>query len=189
MQGNRNGATAPDLVFHRGESLSTDAGIGSTTLSVRAFSAMRLLFGAIFILDGSLKWVLFQQGTMQATIQSFGYGFLSTHWVLFGALVALGETFGGIALVVGLFPRPAAMWSAAIMFSIWVAGGFGGAYVLGIGWSFVGYTDPGGDLMLALTFVGLIFAPYAYSLASRLKLRDRWSGPSVREKLLRFLVT
>lgn len=158
-------------------------------MSVRAFSAMRVLFGIVFILDGSLKWILFQQGTMQATIQSFGYATLSNNWALFGALVALGETIGGFALVVGLFQRPAAIWSAAIMFSIWTAGGFGGAYVLGTGWSFVGYTDPGGDLMLALAFLVLIFSPYAYSLASRLKLQDRWPGNSIREKVVRFLVT
>ncbi len=158
-------------------------------MTVRAYSAFRIVFGAVFLLDGSLKWILFQQGTMQATIQSFGYASLSNNWVVFGTLVALGETMGGLALLLGLFQRPAAIWSATIMFSIWTAGGFGGAYVLGTGWSFVGYTDPGGDLMLAFVFLGMIFSPYAYSLASRLKLRDRWSGSSTRAKLLRFLVT
>ena len=43
-------------------------GLGTEPMSVRAFSAMRTLFGAVFILGGSLKWVLFQQGTMAATI-------------------------------------------------------------------------------------------------------------------------
>ncbi len=158
-------------------------------MSIRTYSAMRVIFGAVFLLDGTFKWILFQQGTMQATVQSFGYAVLSDNWMLFGALVALGETAGGLAMIVGLFQRPAAMWSATIMFSIWVAGGFGGAYTLGTGWSFAGYTDPGGDLMLALAFSVLVFSPYAYSLASRLKLRDRWSGTSLREKVLRFVVT
>ena len=164
-------------------------GLGTEQMSVRAFSAMRILFGMVFVLDGSLKWILFQQGTMQATIQSFGYASLSNNWVLFGTLVALGETLGGLALIVGLFQRPAAIWSALIMFSIWAVGGFGGAYVLGTGWSFAGYTDPGGDLMLALAFLVLIFSPYAYGLASRLKLRDRWPGNSLKQKVARFLVT
>lgn len=158
-------------------------------MSIRTYSAMRILFGAVFLLDGIFKWILFQQGTMQATVQSFGYSALSDHWMLFGALVALGETAGGLSMIVGLFQRPAAMWSAAIMFSIWIAGGFGGAYTLGTGWSFAGYTDPGGDLMLAFAFSVLVFSPYAYSLASRLKLRDRWGGASLRERALRFLVT
>ena len=164
-------------------------GLGTEQMSVRAFSAMRILFGMVFVLDGSLKWILFQQGTMQATIQSFGYASLSNNWVLFGTLVALGETLGGLALIVGLFQRPAAIWSALIMFSIWAVGGFGGAYVLGTGWSFAGYTDPGGDLMLALAFLVLIFSPYAYGLASRLRLRDRWPGNSLKQKVARFLVT
>ena len=189
MRASRSGATAPGFAFASHRETSTGAGPGTREMSVRAFSAMRVLFGIVFILDGSLKWILFQQGTMQATIQSFGYATLSNNWALFGALVALGETIGGFALVVGLFQRPAAIWSAAIMFSIWTAGGFGGAYVLGTGWSFVGYTDPGGDLMLALAFLVLIFSPYAYSLASRLKLQDRWPGNSIREKVVRFLVT
>ena len=91
--------------------------------------------------------------------------------------------------MVGLFQRPAAIWIATLMFSIWTAGGFGGAYDLGTGWSFVGYTDPGLDFMLALAFLVLIFSPYAYSRASRLKLQDRWTGNSVRDKPLRSLVT
>ena len=173
------------MEIHAGKAI----GLGTESMSVRAFSAMRILFGLVFIVDGALKWILFQQGTMQATIQSFGYASLSNNWVLFGTLVALGETLGGLALVVGLFQRPAAIWSATIMLSIWTTGGFGGAYVLGTGWSFVGYTDPGGDLMLALAFLVLIFSPYAYGLASRLKLRDRWPGNSLKERVARFLVT
>ena len=189
MRANTRGATAPGFAFPKQQNLSTDVGFGTESMSIRAYSGMRILFGAVFVLDGMLKWFLFQQGTMQATVQSFGYDALSNNWVVFGTLVALGETMGGLALIVGLFQRPAAIWSAMIMLSIWVAGGFGGAYVLGTGWSFVGYTDPGGDLMLAFAFLVLIFSPYAYSLASRLKLRDRWSGSSIGAKLLRFLGT
>ena len=189
MRGNRSGATAPGFAFPRRHEAVAEGVTGSADLSVRALSAMRILFGVVFLFDGMLKWTLFAQGTMQATIQSFGYDFLSNNWVAFGTLVALGETLGGLALIVGVFPRPAAIWSAAIMFSIWAFGGFGGAYVQGSGWSFVGYTDPGGDLKLALVFVVLIFAPCAYSLASRLKLRERWPGDSLKEKVLRFVVT
>ena len=43
--------------------------------------------------------------------------------------------------------------------------------------------------MLALAFLVLIFSPYAYSLAFRLKLRDRWPGNSLKERVARFLVT
>ena len=155
--------------------------------AAKTMSAVRVLFGAIFLFDGVLKWILFQQGTMQATIQGFGYSFLSNNWVAIGTLVALGETFGGILLIAGIFQRPAAIWCSAIMFAIWGLAGFDGTYIQGTGWSFVGYTDPGGDLMLALVFVALIFAPYAYGLAPRFHLRERFAGSSVKDKILRFL--
>ncbi len=158
------------------------------THATQTLSAARILFGSIFLFDGILKWILFEQGTMQATIQSFGYATLSSNWVAVGAAVALGETFGGLALLLGLFQRPAAVGSSAIMFGIWGLSGFDGAYVQGTGWSFVGYTDPGGDLMLALVFLVLVFAPYAYGLASRFRLRERFPTNSVRDRVLRFLV-
>ncbi len=156
--------------------------------AVRTMSAMRILFGAIFLFDGILKWVLFQQGTMQATVQGFGYSVLSNNWVAVGVLVALGETFGGLFLLLGIFQRSAAIWSAAIMSSIWVLNGFDGAYTQAGGWSFTGYTDPGGDLMLALVFVVLVFAPTAYGLAARLNLRARWGSSSLKDRLLRVFV-
>jgi uncharacterized membrane protein YphA (DoxX/SURF4 family) len=172
-----------------GVNLSNDAAVARN--AVKAYSGARVLFGAIFVLDGMFKWILIQQGLMQGTIQTgnaFNYSFLNDNWLVFGALVGLGETFGGLALVLGLFQRPAAIGSAGVMFAIWAFGGYGGAYMAGT-WSLSGYTDPGGDLMLALIFVVLIFSPYAYSLASRLKLRDRWPGSSMGHKLLRFLIT
>ena len=73
------------------------------------------------------------------------------------------------------------------MGSIRAFGGFGGAHAGGV-WSLTGYTDPGGDLILALAFVVLIFAPCAYGLASRLRLTERWPGSSIRERPLGFLV-
>ncbi len=156
--------------------------------AVKTLSAARILFGAIFLFDGALKWLLFAQGNMQGTIQSFGIGYLSNNWVLVGTLVGLGETFGGLALIAGIFQRPAALWSSAIMFSIWAFGGYGGLYTNGV-FSLNNQTDPGGDLMLALVFLVLVFAPYAYGLASRLRLRERFTGSTVKAKVLRFLTT
>jgi uncharacterized membrane protein YphA (DoxX/SURF4 family) len=149
--------------------------------AVKLASAMRILFGSIFLFDGILKWYLFQQGTMQGVVQGFNIDYLSNNWVLVGALIGLGETAAGIALVVGLFQRPAALAAAAIMGSIWWYGGYGG-------WGQPGYTDPGGDLMLGLVFVALIFVPCAYGLASRWKLRERWNSSSISDRVLRFIV-
>lgn len=184
-------ATEYGLKLRHRESASTANVTGEIQVGLNAtktLSAARVLFGAIFLFDGILKWILFEQGTMQATIQSFGISALSSNWVVVGALVGLGETLGGIALIVGLFQRPAALWCSAIMFGIWGFSGFDGAYVQGSGWSFVGYTDPGGDLMLALIFLVLVFAPYAYGLAPRLRLRERFASSSMKDRLLRFLV-
>ncbi|MCI4322393.1 MAG: DoxX family membrane protein, partial [Thermoplasmata archaeon] len=114
-------------------------------------------------------------------IQGFGFDWLSNQWLLVGVLVGLGETAAGLAMVLGLFQRPAAIAAAGIMGAIWVFGGFNG-------WGQAGYTDPGGDLMLALVFVVLAFAPTAYGLASRWGLRARWSSGSVRDRALRLLV-
>ena len=150
--------------------------------ATKTLSVMRIMFGVVFLFDGILKWTLFANGQMQSVIDGFGYTFLSNNWVTVGVLVGLGETIGGICLMLGIFQRPAAVWSAAIMFAIWALGGFGG-------YNMPGFTDPGGDLMLALVFVVLIFAPYAYGLASRFRLRDRFAGASTRDKVMRFVVT
>ncbi len=150
--------------------------------ATKTLSAMRILFGAIFLFDGVLQWVLFQQGTMQGVIDGYGNALLSNNRVAVGVLVGVGGTAAGLALIIGVCQRPAAVAGAGIMLTIWGFGGFAG-------FGMPAYTDPGGDLMLALVFVVLIFAPYAYGLASRYQLRDRWAGTSAKDRLLRFLVT
>ena len=163
-----------------------------TGWAVRVLSATRILFGAIFLFDGILKWVLFATGQMQGVVDGEFYtpAWLTTNWVLFGTLVGLGETFGGLFLMLGIFQRPAALWSALVMGFIWAFGGFGGyPAAIGASWSTAGYTDLGGDLMLALVFLVLVFAPYAYGLAKVWKLRERFSGEGWRDRALRALLT
>lgn len=153
--------------------------------AVKTLSGARILFGAIFIFDGFLKWVLLQNGQLAGIVQNsvMGYGdaYVMNNALAFGVLVGAGETLAGIALLVGLFQKPAAITGAAIMLFIWAYGGLGG-------WGQPGYTDPGGDLMLALVFVVLIFAPTAYGLASRFNLPERLAGRSTGRRILRFLV-
>lgn len=192
MAGETNTDIARGIVFHKeNENANATEGVfASENRAVRAFSGTRILFGAIFLIDGLLKWILIQQSLMQGAVQSvnvFGYSFINDNWLAFGLAVAIGETLGGTAIMIGLFQRPAALGSAAIMFALWAFSGYGGAYMAGV-WSLQGYTDPGGDLVLALIFVALVFSPYAYGLAWRFKLRDRWPGSSLKDKVLRFLV-
>lgn len=186
---------APENVFNRlfrgkAEHAELNAAVTGSVgrNAVKTVSAARIMFGAIFLFDGLLKWLLFQQGNMQGVVQSYGIDSLSNNWVLVGVLVGLGETVGGTALILGRFQRPAAIWSTAIMGAIWALGGYGGLYGSG-GFTLNGQTDPGGDLMLALVFLVLVFTPYAYGVASRLHLRDRWPGASLKARILRFLVT
>lgn len=163
------------------ETASANRAAHSGLSSLRLVSAARILFGAIFLFDGLLKWYLLQSGQMQGVIQGFGFDYLSSNWLLIGVVIAVGETAAGLGLMLGVLQRPAAIGAAAIMVSIWGFGGFGG-------WGQPGYTDPGGDLMLALVFGVLAFTPTAYGLAARWGLRERWASHSVRDRALRFLV-
>ncbi len=174
-----------ELLWGRRKATEVNAVTATSTINLNAtktMSAMRIAFGAIFLFDGILKWLLIYNGQMQAVVSNYGYDYLTNTWLTVGILVGLGETLAGIALLVGLFQRPAAVVAAGIMLAIWGYGGFGN-------FTQPGYTDPGGDLMLAIVFAFLIFAPYAYGLAYRLNLRDRWPGSSIKERTLRFLVT
>jgi uncharacterized membrane protein YphA (DoxX/SURF4 family) len=179
IPGARQTAFGPGFALGRPDRFEVD--------STKVLSGARILFGAIFLFDGILKWDLFATGQMQGVVQSFGVPALSTHWLLFGALVGVGETAAGAALVVGLFQRPAAIVATVVMGLIWAFGNLAATGNYG-GFS-AGYTDPGGDLMLALTFAVLVFAPCAYGLASRYHLRGRFDGSSWTRKFVRFVLT
>ena len=184
------------------EAVGYKPGIGTERANVFSFvganpqkllAAMRVVFGFAFLLDGMLKWVLFAQGNMQATVASMTIApdFILANWVLVGVLVGLGETFGGLFLILGIFQRPAAAWSMVIMFSIWLMGGFGGWYDPSAGWVTAGQTDLGGDLMLMLVFLFLVFVPLsAYSLSHRLRLTERLApGNSFKDRFIRLVVS
>jgi len=152
--------------------------------AVKAFSGTRILFGLIFLFDGILKWQLIATNQMQGAVgmsNFYNIAVINNNWLAFGVLVGLGETIAGIGLLLGLFQKPSALIAAVVMFFIWGVGGYGGA-------GYPGYTDPGGDLMLALIFVALVFAPTAYGLASRFRLPEKLAGPSIGRRLLRFLI-
>lgn len=177
------------MIRETGEHVSHFYEVNATKLLV----SFRIVFGMVFLFDGILKWALLATGNMQATVvgqwafSSNPPAWLAANWMVFGTMVAVGETFGGLFLILGIFQRPAALWSFLIMFSIWVFGGFGGWYAApGIGYQ----TDPGGDLMLALVFLLLVFLPTsAYSLSSYLRIRERLApGETMKDKFLRTIL-
>lgn len=161
----------------------------------KLWASFRILFGVVFLFDGVLKWYLFATNQMQGVMDGMYYtpAWMTGNWVLFAVMVGLGETFGGAFLILGIFRKPAALWSAAVCFSIWAFGGFGGyPSAIGASWSTAGYTDPGGDLMLALVFLFIfaisVWGENRYSLSSRLRLRERFfDGSGAIAKLGAFL--
>ena len=165
-------------------------------VSQKFWATFRVLFGVIFLFDGILKWYLFASNQMQGVINGMYYtpAWLTANWLLFGVMIGLGETFGGIFLLVGIFQKPAALWSALVCFSIWAFGGFGGyPSAIGSSWSTAGYTDPGGDLMLAIVFLFIfavaVWGKNRYSLSARLRLQERFlGGAGIIAKLGRFVI-
>lgn len=156
-------------------------------MAEKLWATLRIVFGAVFFADGMLKWVLLAQGNLQATVQTmyFTSPGMMANWFLLGVLVGLGETFGGLFLMLGVFQRPAALWSAAIMLVIYVFGGFDGWYL-----GAAGKIDVGGDLTLVLVFLLLaLVVPTRYGLSSYLRLPERLApGPSLFHRLVRAFV-
>lgn len=145
--------------------------------SDKALSAARIVFGVALFFDGVLKWQLISNGQIQSVVSGFGIAAFSANWYLIGVVVALAETVGGLALALGVFQRTAAIGSAALSFLFWGFTGLGG---LGT----PGQVDLGGDLMFALAFAVLVFAPNCYGLSARLGLSrsNLWPPLAVRPK-------
>ncbi len=133
--------------------------------------AVRIVFGAVFLIDGILKWVLMSQGALSSAVLGmyFSTPAMASQSLLLGILVGLGETFGGLFLMLGIFQRPAALWSSAIMLAIYVMGGFDSWYT-----GFSGKVDLGGDLSLSLVYIMLtLVVPLRFGLSSHFHLPER----------------
>ena len=181
---------------HESATPTVEVRVFGAEVSHKLWAAFRMLFGAVFLFDGFLKWYLFATNQMQGIFDGMYYtpAWLTSNWLLLGVMVGLGETFGGVFLLLGVFQKPAALWSALICLFIWAFGGFGGyPSAIGSSWSTAGYTDPGGDLMLAFVylfvFAAAVWGVNRYSLSERLHLRERFlEGTGVIAKLGRFIV-
>jgi thiosulfate dehydrogenase [quinone] large subunit len=134
--------------------------------AVRRYWIVRLLFGAIWAIDATLKWLPGFRDQYLSMIQAAGQG--QPSWLapffhfmtsavgpapgLFAILTALAETAICLSLLLGLAQRAGFAFGAAFSLLIWAAGeGFGGPYGSGS-------TDIGCAIMYTVLFAALLVA-------------------------------
>ncbi len=131
--------------------------------NVRPFAVLRIVFGAVWLIDASFKWnpvfinnltdylaegAQNQAALVQAWIHLWVQG-VSIDPHFFAIVVALAETAIAIGLLFGLFTEIAIAGGIAMTLVIWsTAEGFGGPYA-------PGSTDIGAAIIYALLFVAL----------------------------------
>jgi thiosulfate dehydrogenase (quinone) large subunit len=133
---------------------------------VRRYWIVRLLFGLIWGIDATLKWLPGFRDHYLAMVQASGQGqpawlapffhFMSSAVSpapgLFAVLTALAETAICLSLLLGVAQRAGFAFGAAFSVLIWGAGeGFGGPYMSGS-------TDIGCAIMYTVLFVALALA-------------------------------
>ncbi len=150
-------------------------------------SALRVTFGAIWLIDAILKWLPgFRSGYMDAATEGadgqpgwlrpwfrFWIDLQNPHPYFWAYLVAVIETLIAVAVIAG-FARKLT-YTAAIVFSllIWAtAEGFGGPYTSGA-------ADIGTAVIYAIVFAGLLMfayyeGPSRYSVDYWLEQRISW---------------
>jgi nitrite reductase (NO-forming) len=127
---------------------------------------VRLVFGAIWGIDATLKWLPGFRHNYLALIQDSAQG--QPSWLapffhfltsavrpapgLFAVLTALAETAICLSLLLGIVQRAGFVFGTAFSLMIWAAGeGFGGPYVSGS-------TDIGCAVIYAVLFAALLLA-------------------------------
>jgi thiosulfate dehydrogenase (quinone) large subunit len=129
----------------------------------RSFAILRIIFGAVWLIDASFKWnpaflnnftdyitegAQGQPAAVQAWIQLWVKG-VSVDPHFFAIIVAITETAIAIGLLLGLFTEVAILGGIAMTLVIWsTAEGFGGPYV-------AGSTDIGAAIIYVIVFVAL----------------------------------
>ena len=134
--------------------------------AVRRYWIVRLLFGVIWGIDATLKWLPGFRDQYLSMIQAAGQG--QPSWLapffhvltsavrpapgLFAILTALAETAVCLSLLLGFAQRAGFAFGAAFSVLIWAAGeGFGGPYGSGS-------TDIGCAIMYTVLFAALLLA-------------------------------
>ena len=154
----------PPAGAHR--SLAGSAGPAPTAQAVQRYWIVRLLFGVIWGIDATLKWLPGFRDQYLSMIQAAGQG--QPSWLapffhvmtsavrpapgLFAILTALAETAICLSLLLGVAQRAGFAFGAAFSVLIWAAGeGFGGPYG-------TGSTDIGCAIMYTVLFAALLLA-------------------------------
>jgi thiosulfate dehydrogenase (quinone) large subunit len=136
------------------------------TRAVRRYWIIRLLFGVIWGIDATLKWLPGFRDQYLSMIQAAGQG--QPSWLapffhvmtdavrpapgLFAILTALAETAICLSLLLGVAQRAGFAFGAAFSLLIWGAGeGFGGPYMRGS-------TDIGCAIIYTVLFAALLVA-------------------------------
>jgi uncharacterized membrane protein YphA (DoxX/SURF4 family) len=134
--------------------------------AVRRYWGIRLLFGVIWGIDATLKWLPGFRDNYLSMVQASGQG--QPAWLapffhfwtaivrpappLFAILTAVAETAIALSLLLGLAQRAGFMFGAVMGMVIWAVGeGFGGPYGSGA-------TDIGCAVMYTVLFAALALA-------------------------------
>lgn len=158
--------------------------------TARHFAVVRAIFGLVWAIDATLKWLPGFRSNFQSIIDEAGHGqpswlspwfgfwrHLTAHTpTTFAVVTAVAETVVSLCLLLGAFQRVTFAFGAAFAVIIWGVGeGFGGPYVSGA-------TDIGSAVIYALVFVALWAAVPRESRAAAPGLDQRLA----RRRLLRW---
>jgi len=163
-----------------------------TTLRMKCIGILRIIFGVLFAVDATMKWLpgFLNQfgGFLKSALDGQPHAVVAwiTFWIgivnadphLFGILTAVFESFIAVALILGVFSNLAYLGGSIFMVIIWTtAEGFGGPYAAGA-------SDIGAAIIYSFVLVAFFFvqAGMYYGLDKRLTpLLGRWgflaSGP------------
>ncbi|MEQ9569688.1 MAG: DoxX family protein [Longimicrobiales bacterium] len=107
-------ATSSDIDSSRGRgvrALSDDGSLPAPPRLSAALAALRLVVGSVFLTHGAQKIFIFGFGGVISAFEAMGVPMAA----IAGPMVALVELFGGLALILGFFTRPAAVGLAGVM--------------------------------------------------------------------------